>query len=112
MNALWQAGATVIAFDPVTIQEAQRIYANDQNLQLGDDKYSVLNDFDALLIYSEWQQLRAPNFDGKALRLNNKFIIDGCKLYSSERLKRATGLNTRLLAVDLNSLLHHKLETE
>ena len=88
MNALWQAGATVIAFDPVTMQEAQRIYANDQNLQLGDDKYSVLNDFDALLIYSKWPQLRAPNFDGKALRLNNKFIIDGRKFDSSERFEK------------------------
>lgn len=49
MNALWQAGATIIAFDPMTMQEAQRIYANDQNLQLGDDKYSALNDYDACL---------------------------------------------------------------
>jgi len=88
MEALWQAGATVKAFDPVAMEETQRIYSNDEKLQLCDDKYSVLNDCDALVICTEWQQFRAPDFDEIALRLNNKVIIDGRNLYSPERLEK------------------------
>jgi UDPglucose 6-dehydrogenase len=88
MEALWQAGAKVKAFDPVAMEETQRIYAADENLQLCDDKYSVLNDCDALVICTEWQQFRAPDFDEIALRLNNKVIIDGRNLYSPERLEK------------------------
>lgn len=88
MEALWQAGAKVKAFDPVAMDETQRIYADNENLQLCDDKYSVLNDSDALVICTEWQQFRAPDFDEIALRLNNKVIIDGRNLYSPERLEK------------------------
>ena len=88
MEALWHVGAKVKAFDPVAMDETQRIYADDENLQLCDDKYSVLNDCDALVICTEWQQFRAPDFDEIALRLNNKVIIDGRNLYSPERLEK------------------------
>jgi UDPglucose 6-dehydrogenase len=88
MEALWQAGAKVKAFDPVAMEETQRIYTDHENLQLCDDKYSVLNDCDALVICTEWQQFRAPDFDEIALRLNNKVIIDGRNLYSPERLEK------------------------
>ena len=88
MEALWHVGAKVKAFDPVAMDETQRIYADDENLQLCDDKYSVLNDCDALVICTEWQQFRAPDFDEIALRLNNKAIIDGRNLYSPERLEK------------------------
>ncbi len=88
MEALWQAGARVKAFDPVAMVETQRIYSDDEKLQLCSDKYSVLNDCDALVICTEWQQFRAPDFDEIALRLNNKVIIDGRNLYSPERLEK------------------------
>ncbi|RLA38493.1 MAG: UDP-glucose 6-dehydrogenase [Gammaproteobacteria bacterium] len=86
MEALWQAGAHVKAFDPVAMKEAQRIYADETRLQLCEDKYSALNDCDALVICTEWQQFRAPDFDEIALRLNKKVIFDGRNLYSPERL--------------------------
>ena len=88
MEALWQAGAKVKAFDPVAMDETQGIYNDCENLQLCDDKYSVLNDCDALVICTEWQQFRAPDFDEIALRLNNKVIIDGRNLYSPKRLEK------------------------
>ena len=88
MEALWQAGARVKAFDPVAMVETQRIYSDDEKLQLCSDKYSVLNDCDALVICTEWQQFRAPDFDEIALRLNNKVIVDGRNLYSPERLEK------------------------
>jgi len=88
MEALWQAGATVKAFDPVAMEETQRIYSDDEKLQLCSDKYAVLNDCDALVICTEWQQFRAPDFDEIALRLNNKVIIDGRNLFSPERLEK------------------------
>lgn len=88
MEALWQAGATVKAFDPVAVDETRRIYPDQSKLKLCGDKYSTLNGCDALVICTEWQQFRAPDFDEIALRLNNKIIIDGRNLYSPERLEK------------------------
>ncbi len=62
--------------------------AGNDKLQLCSDKYAVLNDCHALVICTEWQQFRAPDFDQIALRLNNKVIIDGSNLYSPERLEK------------------------
>ncbi len=86
MEALWEAGASVRAFDPVAREEAARIYGGRPDLELVDDKYAALNGADALVICTEWQQFRAPDFSEMALRLKDRVIFDGRNLYSTERL--------------------------
>ncbi|MDP3817154.1 UDP-glucose/GDP-mannose dehydrogenase family protein [Pseudomonas sp.] len=87
MEALWQAGASVRAFDPVAAPETARLYAGQPGLNLCRDKYSALEGADALLICTEWQQFRAPDFDEMQSRLNAKVIVDGRNLYHPERLQ-------------------------
>lgn len=86
MEALWLAGASVRAFDPVAGQEAERLYAGQAGLSICRDKYSALDGADALLICTEWQQFRAPDFDEMQSRLNAKVIVDGRNLYNPQRL--------------------------
>jgi UDPglucose 6-dehydrogenase len=87
MEALWQAGSKVQAFDPVAMQEATRIYGLNANLTLCPDKYSALQGADALVICTEWQQFRAPDFSEMQMRLAEKTIIDGRNLYDPEKLQ-------------------------
>lgn len=86
MQALWQAGATVQAFDPVAMKEAQRIYSTQSGLSLCPDKYAALQDADALVICTEWQQFRAPDFAEMETRMCGKVIVDGRNLYQPQKL--------------------------
>ena len=87
MEALWQVGAKVRAFDPVAMAEAARIYGQQASLSLCSDKYVALQDTDALVICTEWQQFRAPDFAEMASRMRGKVIVDGRNLYQPHKLK-------------------------
>jgi UDPglucose 6-dehydrogenase len=82
MEVLWGGGAHVQAFDPVAKKEAQRIYG----LNLCPDKYTALHNADALVICTEWQQIRAPDFAEMEARMNGKVILNGRNLYQPEKL--------------------------
>jgi UDPglucose 6-dehydrogenase len=86
LEALWGAGARVQAFDPVAMDEARRIYGDRSDLALAADKYAAVEDADALVICTEWQQFRAPDFDLMQTRMKAKFIVDGRNLYPPEKL--------------------------
>ena len=88
MEALWAAGANVRAFDPEAMQETQRIYGDDPRLMLMGTPESTLGGADALIVCTEWQQFKAPDFDLIHQRLKTPVIFDGRNLYDGERLTR------------------------
>ena len=63
MEALWEAGATVRAYDPEAIEETRRLYSGQDGLVLCDDAYSALDGADALAIVTEWQEVRSPDLE-------------------------------------------------
>ena len=63
MEALWEAGARVQAYDPEAMEEAQRLYGDRDDLALCGTKEAALKGADALVIMTEWQAFRAPDFD-------------------------------------------------
>ena len=82
MESLWEAGATVQAYDPEAMDEAQRIYGNNHpQLRLMGTKEACLQNADLLAICTEWSQFRAPDFDHIAETLSSKVIVDGRNLY-------------------------------
>ena len=87
IEALWQTGARVQAFDPVAMDEMRRIYGTRNDLTLCGNKYSALEGANALAICTEWQQLRAPDFDEMQTLLRDKVIVDGRNLYHPTRLR-------------------------
>jgi UDPglucose 6-dehydrogenase len=89
MESLWQSGAAVRAYDPAALEEAKRIYSSQTQLKLFDDKYEALQDVDALVICTEWQQFRVPDLEEMARRMRQKVIIDGRNLYSPKKLVSA-----------------------
>lgn len=60
---LLAAGATVTAYDPVAVHEAQRIFGATEGLRYGDSPTACLEGADALVIVTEWKEFRSPDFD-------------------------------------------------
>lgn len=87
MESLWKAGARVQAFDPVAMPETAKIYGTRSDLVLASDKYAALHGAQALVICTEWQQFRAPDFDEMASRLTQRLIVDGRNLYAPDKLR-------------------------
>ncbi|GLR09182.1 UDP-glucose 6-dehydrogenase [Mixta theicola] len=88
METLWAAGATVQAFDPEAMDEAQRIYGHRADLKLMGTKEAALQGADALVICTEWQNFRAPDFDVIKNALKQPVIFDGRNLYDPERISK------------------------
>ncbi|GJM14349.1 MAG: UDP-glucose 6-dehydrogenase [Pseudohongiella sp.] len=81
MESLWAAGASVQAFDPEAMDVAGNLYPGNESLSLMAARDDVLQDADALVICTEWQHFRAPDFDLIKSSLNNPVIFDGRNLY-------------------------------
>ncbi|MGL5007703.1 MAG: UDP-glucose dehydrogenase family protein [Plesiomonas sp.] len=88
MEELWAAGAQVQAYDPEAMEETQRIYGSRTDLCLMGTKEAALKGADALIICTEWQNFRAPDFDLLKQQLQHAVIFDGRNLYEPERMKR------------------------
>jgi UDPglucose 6-dehydrogenase len=89
LEALWAAGANVRAFDPEAMQQTRQLYPHESKLMLMGTPESALSGADALIICTEWQQFKAPDFNLIQQRLNAPVIFDGRNLYDAERLARA-----------------------
>ncbi|MBP6106679.1 MAG: UDP-glucose/GDP-mannose dehydrogenase family protein [Steroidobacteraceae bacterium] len=87
MEALWAAGATVRAYDPVAMGEAERIYGRRDDLTLVADAATALDGADALVIITEWQEFRSPDFDTIREKLSNPVIFDGRNIYDPGLVK-------------------------
>ncbi|MGY3884205.1 UDP-glucose dehydrogenase family protein [Aeromonas aquatica] len=88
MEAIWAAGGKVQAFDPQAMSEAQHLYGLRDDLSLCGTQEAALKGADALLICTEWQQFRAPDFELIQRTLTQPVIIDGRNLYDPARLRQ------------------------
>ena len=89
MEALWQAGgARVQAYDPEAMNEAQNRYGIGAKLSLMATKEATLINADALVICTEWQTFKAPDFDLIHKTLKSPVIFDGRNLYDPNHLKK------------------------
>lgn len=91
LEGLWLMGATVRAYDPVAMAEAQRIFGERTDLQLVNSPMDALIGADALLIVTEWKPFMSPDFALMKTLLSNPVVFDGRNLYEPTRV-RAAGL--------------------
>ncbi|WP_177420784.1 UDP-glucose dehydrogenase family protein [endosymbiont of Lamellibrachia barhami] len=89
MELLWDAGAKVQAFDPVAVEESQRIYGERDDLVYAEDAMGALEGADALVIMTEWTQFRSPDFDTVKSMLKSPVIFDGRNLFEPETVTQA-----------------------
>ena len=92
MEALWQSGAKVQAFDPAAADEARRIYGARQDLVLADEAMGALEGADALIIMTEWTEFRSPDFTAIRAALSEPTLFDGRNMFDP-RIVNAAGLD-------------------
>ncbi len=86
---LLAAGATVAAYDPEAMREAQRIFGDDSRIVYADSPMAALREADALVIVTEWKEFRSPDFDAVRTALKSPVIFDGRNLYPPEQPRAA-----------------------
>ena len=93
MEALWQAGARVRAYDPVAMPETRRLYGDQltgdrPSLALCASAAETLEGADALAIVTEWQEFRSPDFELLKEKLAAPVVFDGRNLYDPAMMLR------------------------
>ncbi|MBS0460015.1 MAG: UDP-glucose/GDP-mannose dehydrogenase family protein, partial [Proteobacteria bacterium] len=89
LQRLWDAGATVRAYDPEAMPETRRIYGERVDLVLCDFAEAALHGADALVVITEWKQFRSPDFAKLATRLADAVVFDGRNLYAPDEVETA-----------------------
>nr|MBC7611936.1 UDP-glucose/GDP-mannose dehydrogenase family protein [Pseudopedobacter sp.] len=84
IDALTKAGAQVVAYDPEAMENVKKMKGNV--LAFADNAYEALEGADALIIATEWQAFRNPDFDRMEKIMKSKVIFDGRNLYDLHKM--------------------------
>lgn len=79
IDALVAAGATISAFDPEAMNNVKGVVGD--KITYAENQYDALENADALIIATEWNEFRTPNFLKIVTTLKNKVIFDGRNLF-------------------------------
>ncbi len=79
------AGGKVVAYDPVSMEETQRMIGD--KITYSENRYDALEGSDALLLVTEWSEFKIPDFDTVGEKLKNKLIFDGRNVYDKHEMK-------------------------
>jgi len=85
IGALLHAGATVHAYDPEAMKVARGIF--DSKISYADNGYAALTGADALVIVTEWNEFREPDFARMRKLMRNPVIFDGRNIYNPEQIR-------------------------
>lgn len=85
IDALLSAGATVTAFDPEAMNNVKQTIGD--KIKYTETQYDALNNADALIIATEWNEFRTPDFQKIQQLVKSKAIFDGRNLFDLETMK-------------------------
>jgi len=83
---LLEAGVVVVAHDPAAMEEAR--HRLDGRVQFAASSYEALAGADALVVVTDWNEYRHPDFERIKEALRRPVIIDGRNLYAIDRMQR------------------------
>ena len=86
IEALWAARAAVRAYDPQALETARRLYGARPDLTLCGNRDEALQGADALVVATEWNEFRSPDFAAVKAALAQPVIVDGRNLYDRAAL--------------------------
>jgi UDPglucose 6-dehydrogenase len=84
IKRLLEAGAVIEAFDPVAVKETKKVFGD--RIYYGMKNYDVLKDAEALLVVTEWNEFREPDFEKIRSLMKNPVIFDGRNIYDGKKL--------------------------
>ena len=85
IDALLAAGAEVTAFDPEAMENVRQLKGD--KIGYAKTQYDCLKDADALLIATEWNEFRTPDFEKMNVLLKRKVIVDGRNLFDISQME-------------------------
>jgi UDPglucose 6-dehydrogenase len=86
IERLLAEGATIAAYDPEAMDEAKKIFGT--RIQLASNNYACAEGADALLLITEWQAFRNPNFERIKNIMRRPVIFDGRNIYDGAHLQQ------------------------
>jgi UDPglucose 6-dehydrogenase len=86
IDALFEAGATVSAFDPEAMENSKLVLGS--KVSFADNQYHALEGADALIIATEWNEFRTPDFERIGSLLSQKTIFDGRNLFDLQSMEK------------------------
>lgn len=89
INELLGMQATVCAYDPEATSNARKMFASaEDSVRFVEHSYDALKDADALIIVTEWNEFRRPNFTAVSQALKSPVIFDGRNLFEPAKMAR------------------------
>ena len=85
IDALVAAGATICAFDPEAMKNVKHQIGN--KISYAENQYDALVNADALIIATEWNEFRTPDFQKINKQIKGKVIFDGRNLFDTNAIK-------------------------
>ncbi|MBS1494498.1 MAG: UDP-glucose/GDP-mannose dehydrogenase family protein [Bacteroidetes bacterium] len=85
INELLKNGATVSAYDPAAI-DTSKVYLKD-TITYASGEYETLDNADALLVFTEWNEFRNPDFEVLKEKLSEPIIFDGRNIFTPEKMR-------------------------
>jgi len=85
IEALVKEGASVTVFDPEAMNNVRGVVGD--KVTYAENQYDCLAGADALIIATEWNEFRTPNFLKMVTALKNKVIFDGRNLFDTDAIK-------------------------
>jgi len=85
INRLLAEGVTIKAYDPAAMDRAREIFQD--RIQLCSHNYECLEGADGLMVITEWNEFRRPNFDRIKQLLRTPVIFDGRNLYDPKLMR-------------------------
>jgi len=87
IKGLLSRGASVRATDPAALLPMKTVLPEKDGLKYFRKNMDALEDCDALVIVTEWNEFRNPNFEQIAVKVRDKVIFDGRNIYDPERMR-------------------------
>ncbi|HEY1132447.1 MAG TPA: UDP-glucose/GDP-mannose dehydrogenase family protein [Roseateles sp.] len=87
LDELTRRGATVLAYDPVSMPEAARMLGPRDDVRLVKRAEAAIEGADALLVLTEWKEFRTPDFDAIKASMKSPVVLDGRNLYDPKLMK-------------------------
>ena len=91
VSALIERGASVVAYDPIAIDEAKRVFGPLPALSYASSPLDAVNGADALVVVTEWQEFHSPNFGELKRTMRQPLLFDGRNLFDPAQV-RGVGL--------------------
>ena len=86
IKTLLEEGVSIVAYDPEAVEEARHIFGD--RIQYASNNYGCIEGADALLVVTEWQVFRNPNFARMTAAMRQPVVFDGRNIFDPAHMRQ------------------------